>query len=148
MTSRLAVLDRQLRAAHQILIDCSGALPPFANRPDYQRLSASHVASGEDFIDRGLIIVGTGGNIAALVQGHAQILQHAGMNRMDETHRQQHELSLDLEFAARYFGHALPAVIFAPLQPYDLDRSDLAVLAEEAFGGDRPISFATLLVRA
>ena len=50
-----AVLPRQVRRAHQELVDRVRGLAAFADRPHHQRLAAAHVAGGEDLRVRGLV---------------------------------------------------------------------------------------------
>ena len=83
-------------------------LAALADRPHHQRLAAAHVAGGKDLVDRGAVIAGVGGDIAALVERQAEVLDHALVHRMHEAHRQQHELGVELEFAA---GNGLHLVV-------------------------------------
>jgi len=38
----------QLGSTRQVLVDIAGGVTPFGDGPDYQRLAAAHIASGED----------------------------------------------------------------------------------------------------
>ena len=53
------------------------------------------------FVDRSLIGDRVGADIAARVELDAERLDHAFVHRMHEAHREQHEVGLDLELAAR-----------------------------------------------
>ena len=59
---RLDLLSRQLRPAHERLVDGVGGLPPLADGPNHERLPAPHVARGEH--------LGPGGAIVELVRLH------------------------------------------------------------------------------
>src|SRR5580700_12131924 len=61
-------LTRQQRRSHQKLVDRVRGLAAFADRPDDERLAATHVAGGKDLVERGAVVVGRGGDVAALVE--------------------------------------------------------------------------------
>src|SRR5882724_224376 len=67
-------LLRQARRPHQERIDGPRAEAAFADRPDDERLSAAHVAGGEHFSQRGLVVGGVGAHIAARVEFDAESL--------------------------------------------------------------------------
>ena len=48
-------LTRQLRSAHQLQINRTGALAAFADGPDDEGLAAAHVAGGEDLVHAGFV---------------------------------------------------------------------------------------------
>ncbi|ABA48089.1 hypothetical protein BURPS1710b_3715 [Burkholderia pseudomallei 1710b] len=136
---------RQLRAAHQVRVDRARALAAFADRPDDERLAAAHVARGEHLVDRRVvraIALGARARVAARVLRDAERLEH-GRGRLRETHREQHEVGLDLELGIRHFLHLA-------VDPRDARRDqllDLAVPAFETFRRHRPVALAAFLVR-
>src|SRR5262245_57932883 len=85
---------RQKARTHQELVDRAGALPPFTDRPDDQRLAAPHVAGGEEFGDRGPVVDRVGADIAAGVELDTGLLDHAGPARPEKAHRQEDEIGL------------------------------------------------------
>src|SRR5690606_12983068 len=110
---------RQRGRSRQELVDRARALTPFANRPDYQRLAAAHVASREHLPDIGGVAtaaVGGGFRIAARVLVDAECLEHLAHRRY-ETHREQYEVGRHLELGSRHFDHLHLAarLIFLPL---------------------------------
>ena len=107
---RCSRLSAAARRAHQELVDRVRGLAAFADRPDHQRLAAAHVAGGEDLVERGLVVVGVGLDVAARVEREPERLDHALVHRMHEAHRQQHEIGLDLELGA---GDRLELVVDA-----------------------------------
>src|SRR5690606_40234818 len=71
----------------------------------------------------------------------------ARMPRPDESHREQHEVRLELELRARNLLHPHAAVLAGdPLEADALDGRDLAVLADEPLGADREVALAAFLV--
>ena len=64
---RVCCLARQFGATHQIFVDRACSLAAFTNGPDNQRLATAHIASSEDLVDIGLIVIGVvaaGGGVA------------------------------------------------------------------------------------
>src|SRR5471030_3522429 len=82
------VSARQRGAAHQSLVDRPRALPAFADRPDDERLTAAHVAGGEQLGNRGLVVLNVGGDVAARIERHARLLEQARLARPQEAHSQ------------------------------------------------------------
>ena len=117
-------LARQFRTSHQELVHAAGALAAFADRPDHQRLAAAHVAAGEDLGRAGLVV----GQSAALTLPRASsatpgLLHQARLARADEAHRQQHQIGLEGEFAARHFDQLhLAAIAQLPVHPHAFQR--------------------------
>src|SRR5262249_48881942 len=88
---------RQPRRSHQKFVDRVRGLAAFADRPDHQRLAAADVAGGEHLVDRGAVIVGRGGDVAALVELEPEVFHQALVHRMHEAHGEQHQIGVDLE---------------------------------------------------
>src|SRR5665213_752122 len=140
-------LARQLARSHQEFVDRARALAPFADRPHDERLAAAHVAGGEHAIDAGAVVVGAGPRIAARVARDAERIEYAGA-RACEAHRQQHELGLDRELRARYFGHShLSVRIPRPVDARADEPLDAAVAALEALRGHRPVALTSFFLR-
>src|SRR5665213_3284040 len=144
---RYGPLARQLARSHQEFVDRARALATFADRPHDERLAAAHVAGGEHAIDAGAVVVGAGPRIAARVARDAERIEYAGA-RACEAHRQQHELGLDRELRARYFGHShLSVRIPRPVDARADEPLDAAVATLEALRRDRPVTLASLFLR-
>src|SRR3954452_7555761 len=76
-------------------INRGGALAPFRDRPDDQRLAAARVAAREAAVARaGPSAVG---DVAARIQLQAKVLDDPFRLRVEEAHREQHQLSRDFE---------------------------------------------------
>src|SRR6476619_8129256 len=75
-------------------------LSAFADRPDDKRLTAPHVAARKDFVERALVGAYVGGDVAALIESDAELLDHAVVNRRDEAHGEENEIGLELELRA------------------------------------------------
>src|SRR5207253_9568784 len=70
------------------------------------------------------------------------------LNGPGESHRQQDQLGLDLEFAPWYRRVlTAPAREHLSLQPHGVQPLDSSVLAGESGRGDAPFSFRTFFVR-
>ena len=89
---------RRLLFCGQIFIDGGGGFAAFGDGPDNEGLAATHVAGGEDAFTRGHKV--GGGDIAALVQSEAKLLDHAVADRTEETHGEQHEIDVEGELGA------------------------------------------------
>src|SRR4030095_1371787 len=118
-----AVLPRQERLAHQEQVDRARALATFANRPHDERLSAPHVARGEHLRHRRLVVVGVCPDVAAGVARNAELRKQAAGGGTEKAHREQHEVGLELELAARHFDHLRLAV--SALLPVAANRDEL-----------------------
>src|SRR6476619_5574708 len=75
-------------------------LSAFADRPDDKRLNAQPVAARKDFVERALVGAHVGGDVAALIESDAELLDHAVVNRRDEAHGEENEIGLELELRA------------------------------------------------
>src|SRR5712692_1588922 len=138
-------LWRQLGKPHQKLIHRARALSAFADRPHDERLAAANVASGKDLGNRSDVAafsVGGRLDVAAQVLLHAERLKHRRYRRY-ESHRKKDKVGGQHRFRFRNFAHL--AVL--PLQANRFQRFDLAVLADEFLGSDRPVAMYTFLVR-
>src|SRR5262245_55080861 len=82
-------------------------LAAFANGPDDERLPTSHVASGED-AGNARHLFSVCGDVAALVDGDAEVIEHAVTFRTEETHREKHQILIDSEFGAWNFLEIAP----------------------------------------
>ena len=127
------------------------ALPPFANRPDDERLAAPHIARGEHVRHIGCVggrsalcmtFVGVCLCIATSIALDAKSLQHR-RHRMHKAHRQQHQVGLHFPCAARDFLHL---AVF-PFDPRGFEPGDLPVFADQGLRGDRPIARNALFMR-
>ena len=120
------------------------ALRPSADRPDDERLAVGkHVASGEDALLRRLV-VGSGFDVAAVIEFHGELVEEAVLDGSDETHGEQDEVDVQGELAALdglepgRSGPTLNAVEFR----------DIAIgIAGEAGGGNAPFALAAFFVR-
>src|SRR6202035_3473337 len=90
----------QCARSHEELIDGTGALAAFADGPNHQRLTAAHVARGEQAIARGAIVDRICQHIPRLIEVDPRLVQQRAPPRTQEAHRQQHEVRLHLELAA------------------------------------------------
>src|SRR5205823_3427402 len=89
----------QRRRAHEPSVDRRGTRPAFGDGPHDQALTASHVAAHVHAVAiRGELSVT--GDVAALVELDAELLEQALPLWPDEAHRQQRQLALELEVAA------------------------------------------------
>src|ERR1700761_6047870 len=95
----------QVGRSHEVFIDRTRALPSFADGPDHQRLAAPRVTAGEHLVDRALVALGIGLEIAARIERQADFGSDPFLHGMDEAHRQQDEISLDLEIAVGNLFH-------------------------------------------
>src|ERR1700730_15173770 len=68
------VLSRQRRRSHQERVDRPCTKPAFADGPDHQRLAAAHVAGGEHFWQRGLVVAHLGADVAALAEQERRMI--------------------------------------------------------------------------
>src|SRR5690606_18850749 len=93
---------RQLAYAHQRRIFGARALAAFANRPDDQRLSAAHVAAGENLVLGSGVAQRIGVDVSAVGETYAGLVEHSGLLRAEETHRQEDQIGGEHELAARY----------------------------------------------
>src|SRR2546426_7940416 len=67
---------KQIRETHQVLVDESCRLAAFADGPDNERLAATHVSGSEDAGNVGHLFR-VRGDVAALVDNHAQLVEHS-----------------------------------------------------------------------
>ena len=79
-------------------LTAAAALRPSADGPDDERLAAAHVAGGEDAVDRGHVV--GGGDVAAIVEREAELLDHAVAHRAEEAHGEQDEIDVEGELGA------------------------------------------------
>src|SRR5207237_1033300 len=106
------------------------------------------VAGREDLRRRSLVVECVGGDVAARIELDARLVDHAGLARAEETHREQNKIGPQLEAAARHLLHR-PAPIRA-LHPFDTDAFqllDIPVPADGAFRQHRPFALTALLLR-
>src|SRR5262245_44236921 len=101
---------RQVRVARQEGIDAARRLAAFPDRPHHQRLAAAHVSAGEH-PRHARLVVRADADVAALVEAHAELLDHPWAFRTEKAEREQHELALDLELAPRDLDHLRAAVV-------------------------------------
>ena len=88
------------------------------------------------------------GDVAALVELDAELLEQPGALRADEAHREQHELARQLEVGAVDLLERHAAVDELLLDLVRAQRADVAVVvAEEALGVHRVDALAALFVR-
>lgn len=92
---------RELRLAHQVQVDRPGGLATFGDGPDDQRLTASEIAGSKDIRYRSLIML-VGGDVAADCHIDTELLQQTVANRSSESHSEQYEIGIKLEFGS---GH-------------------------------------------
>src|ERR1700744_3617343 len=107
-----------------MLVDGMRGLAPFSDRPDDKRLTAAHIAASEDLVERAFVGPCVGRDIAALIETHPELLDHAVMDRRDEAHRQQHEIGLKLKLRIRNRLHLA-------VDSYADEFLDEAVLAQK-----------------
>src|ERR1035438_7979210 len=89
-----------LKSPPQIPIDPFRRLAPFGDGPHYQRLAAAHVAGRED-ARHARHVIPIRRHIAAPIQRHAELLDHAVLHRPREAHGEQHQIGLQGEFRSR-----------------------------------------------
>src|ERR1700722_9473224 len=75
-------------AAVEVIVDGFGGAATFGNCPDHERLSAAHIACGENPRHRAHIVP-VGGDVAAPIEMHAELIEHSFLHRARESHRQQ-----------------------------------------------------------
>src|SRR5438309_3654527 len=139
---------RQPTCTHQEFVDGTGTLAAFADRPDDERLTAPHIARGEDLGHRGAVVERVGANVAARVELYTGLLDHPGPAGAQKPRRQQDEISLQIEAAARDLGHHKAAVWV--LGPFDADAFECgytASFSDGPFGQHRPVALTALLLR-
>src|SRR6185436_11119393 len=90
--TREGQLPRQGAGAHEVLVDGAGALAAFADRPHDQRLTAAHVAAGEDVRDRGLVVRHVSLDVATRIERGARLVDKAGDDWAGEAHREQDKI--------------------------------------------------------
>lgn len=139
---------RQRRAPHQELVYGTGTLAAFADGPDDQGLAASHVSGCKDFGAVGLVVVCVGGDVAALVGVYGEGVQHLAYGG-GEAHGQQDQVGGEGHFRAGDGGHAHAACCWVgfPFHAHGAQFFDLAVLAFQLYGVDRPVALAAFFVR-
>ncbi len=120
----------------------------FADGPDDQGLAASHVAGGKDFGAAGLVVVGVGRNITALVGFYGEGVQHLPHGR-GKAHGQQDQIGWEGHFGAsdRVHAHAACRWIGFPFHAHGAQFFDMAVFALQLDGVDGPVALAAFLVR-
>src|SRR5213594_129091 len=133
---------RPIRETHQVLVDESCRLAAFANSPDNERLAATHVSGGEDARNVGHLFR-VRGDVAALVDNHAQLLEHSLLLRAKKAHREQDKIDVDCEFASRNFTH---------IAPFEFDANavklfNVAVTAGQLCGQDGVFATASFFMR-
>src|SRR5206468_6963639 len=120
----------------------------FANRPDDERLAAAHVTGGENLGHRGSIVIGVRLDVRARVAVDAELLEHSWANGTDEAHRQEHEIRLELEFAAWNLDHFhRAAVILLPFDARGDQLLDPSVASFESLRRHGPVTLTTFFVR-
>src|SRR5712671_4100660 len=97
---RSEYLSRQRAGPHQKLVDRISGLPALSDRPNHKRLTAAHVAGRKYLADRTDVLICIGLHVAPLIERHAQIPDHALVNRMHESHREQYEIGREFEFGS------------------------------------------------
>src|ERR1022692_4310643 len=88
------------KSPSEIPIDSFRRLAPLGDGPHHQRLPAAHVAGREDARHTRHVIP-IGRHIAAPIQRHAYLLDHAVLHRAGEAHGEQHQIGLQGEFRPR-----------------------------------------------
>ena len=88
--------SRQRRAAHQVRIDSARAAPAVGDRPDDERLAALHVA-GRENARHVRHPVPIAGDRAARGELDPQSVDDAVRFGSEESHREQHEISVELD---------------------------------------------------
>ena len=84
----------------KVSIDCCCGFAAFCDGPDDERLTAAHIAGSEDAVDRGHV-VGVGGDVAALVESDAKLLDHAVLDGTEEAHGEKNEIDIERELGVR-----------------------------------------------
>ena len=95
--------------------------------------------AANSLVDAGAIVVDVGLDIAARVELDAEVLHHALVHRVRETHRQQHQIGLEREFRPgdrRDLG----------VDAHAMELLHDAVLARELLGHDREVALRALLL--
>src|SRR6185437_7985864 len=139
---------RQRRRAHQERVDRMRALASLAYRPHDERLPAAHVAGGENLRHAGSVVVGIRLDVRARVAIDAELLDKTRVTGTREPHREQYEVGLHLEFAARHFDHPhRPAAVALPFDARGDKLPDLAAGSLETLRRDRPVALAAFLLR-
>ena len=83
----------------QIRINSRSGFAPFGNRPDNERLAATHVACAEDARDRRHVVF-ISRDIAAWIKNDTKLIEHSFANWSEETHGEKHEVGLHRKFAS------------------------------------------------
>src|SRR5947207_11285230 len=104
---------RQERLAHQVRVHPARRLPPFPDRPHDQRLPAPCIPAREHARHRRLV-VGPGLHVAALGQRAAELGDDRVGLGAEEAERQEDEVAVELELAARHLLHDGAAVVLRP----------------------------------
>jgi hypothetical protein len=134
--------------AHQVAIDAARRLASLPDRPDDQRLPAAEVAAGEH-AGNARHVVGVRLDVAARVELDAEVRQERALLRPQEPQREEDEVALELELAARDLDHlGRTAVLPLPLQAHPVQLLHVARgVAGEGLGVDAPVARNPLLVR-
>src|SRR5262249_23953632 len=117
---------REARLAHEVGVDAARRLAAFPDRPDDERLTAPHVAAREH-AGHARLVVRSDGDVAALVELHAELVDHPRLLRSEEPHGEQHEVAIELAVAAGNLDHLHAAVV--GLLPLETDAVELLHVA-------------------
>jgi hypothetical protein len=79
-----------------VSVDAACRLAAFPDRPHDQRLATPHIAARED-ARHARLIVGADGDVAALVETDAEVLEESLALGAEKAERQQNQLAVDLE---------------------------------------------------
>src|SRR5690606_24697408 len=116
-------------------------------RPDDERLAAARVAADEDAGDARLVRR-VGDDVAARIEREAELRDQTALFRAEEAEREEHEIALELEFAARDLLHLRRAAVrLLPLEADAVELLDPTVPAREALRIDAPVADHAFLVR-
>ena len=135
-------LRQGFRLGGEVAVNGGSGFAALGDGPDHQGLAAAHIAGGKDAIHRGHV-AGVGGNVAAVVEGQAQLLDHAVADGAEEAHGQQDEIGVEGVLGAGDGFELGRRADANQVQP-----ADVAVfIAGEAEGIHAPIADAAFLVR-
>ena len=92
------MLDARVFVGHEVPVDGFGCLATFGDGDE--RLATAHVAGGEDTFHRGHV-VGVCLHVAALIECHTQLLDHAVLDRAEEAHGEEDEIDIEDQLGAK-----------------------------------------------
>src|SRR5690606_1046362 len=135
--------------SHQVFVNFSSAFTTFGDRPDNERLTATHIA-GHKYFFRGRFVFSFGSiDVSPFVEFHAELLQEAFVLWMQKTHRERDQLTRYLPFGAfdllEFYWSAQR--ICLPLQ-IDCQRGAYmsVVSSNERLGADAPLALTSFFM--